>query len=305
MHDHGHGHAHLPPSDAGSSRMGVAFLLNLTFTIIELVGGFWTGSAAILADAVHDLGDTFALGLAWLLERVAGKGGDDRFPYGYRRWSMLGALLTGLLLIAGSLLIIYGAALRLREVPEMPNTLGMIGLAIVGILFNGAAVFRLEGGATHNEAMVRWHLLEDVLGWVAVLVTAIVMHFFQIAILDSLLAIGIALWVLWNAGRAFWSTLVTLLQGTPPGYDLGALERALAEVDGVCGVHHMHVWSLDGARHVLTAHVQSEASLDGAGRAALREAVKHEAAHFQVVHATIEIEGPDEPCVDDGAHGEA
>lgn len=301
-HGHGHAHSHLPPPDAGSSRMGMAFLLNLSFTIIELIGGFWTGSTAILADAVHDLGDTVALGFAWLLERVAGKEGDERFPYGYRRWSMVGALLTGLLLIVGSTLVIVGATAKLFDEPEMPNTLGMMALAVVGILFNGYAVYRLEGGATFNEAMVRWHLLEDVLGWVAVLITAVVMHFFQIAVLDSLLAIGIALWVLWNAGRALWNTLVTLLQGTPPGYDLDALERALTEVEGVAEVHHLHVWSLDGARHVLTAHVCCEQALDGGQRAALRERVKHEATHFQIVHCTLELEDPDEPCVDDGEH---
>ena len=157
----GHHHHH-----SSSGRLGLAFFLNLAFTIIEFIGGALTNSMAIMADAVHDLGDTLAIGLAWTLDRVGRKEADNGFTYGYHRLSLLGALINGAILIIGSLWILSEALPRLIN-PQMPDAVGMIWLAILGVTVNGFAAYKLSGGKTLNEKVLNWHLLEDVLGWVA------------------------------------------------------------------------------------------------------------------------------------------
>lgn len=159
MSDHNHTHAH-----SASNRIGWAFFLNVTFTIIELIGGWLTNSTAIMADAVHDLGDSISIGLAWLLNRLGNKPSDNAFTYGYQRFSLLGALINGFVLIAGSIWVLSMAVPRLFE-PQQPHAVGMFWLALLGIAVNGYAAFKLSRGKTLNERVLNWHLLEDVLGW--------------------------------------------------------------------------------------------------------------------------------------------
>ena len=168
MHNHGH--------TSSSQRIGWAFFLNLGFTLIEIVGGLLTNSTAIMADAVHDLGDCISIGLAWLLSKVSEKDSNTDFTYGYRRLSLLGALINGLVLIAGSAWVLSEAIPKLLQ-PEMPVVEGMLGLAIFGVMVNGFAAYKLSHGKTLNEKVLNWHLLEDVLGWVAVLIESIVLLF--------------------------------------------------------------------------------------------------------------------------------
>ena len=195
-----------------STRIGWAFFLNLTFTIIEFIGGLLTNSTAIMADAVHDLGDTLSIGSAWLLDKLSKKGADSSFTYGYRRLSLLGALINALVLVAGSVWILTQTIPRLLE-PQMPYTEGMMGLAVLGVIMNGYAAYKLHGGQTLNEKVLNWHLIEDVMGWVAVLIVAITMHYVDWPILDPLLSLLFTLFILFNVFRNLKSTVKLFFSG--------------------------------------------------------------------------------------------
>jgi cobalt-zinc-cadmium efflux system protein len=289
-HDHSHDHVH------GEARsIGIAFFINLCFTVLEIVGGLWTNSMAILADAVHDLGDSFALGTAFFLERLSLRSGDERYSYGYRRFSLLGALISTTVLVGGSLFVLTEAIPRLLN-PEPTNAQGMVLFAIVGVLVNGAAVIRLRPHKGMNARVVAWHLLEDVLGWLAILVVSIVLLFKDIPVLDPALSILITVYVLVNVLRGLRKTMTIFLQATPEDVNLEEIEDALQNVDGVQGIHHTHVWSLDGVRHVLTTHavVRSETTRHDVVR--IKSEFREKLDAFGISHATIEFEYPDELC---------
>ncbi|UCF09832.1 MAG: cation transporter [Candidatus Bipolaricaulota bacterium] len=282
-----HGHEHTP-----TRRIGVALGLNLTFTVIELVGGLLTNSVAVLSDAVHDLGDTISLVLAWRLTRLAERRGDETFSYGYRRFSLLSALVVSAVLIAGGVAVLTEAIPRMTS-PRMPHVGGMLAIALLGIAVNGAAALRMRGGRTLNERIVTWHFLEDVLGWVAVLIVSIVMSFRPVPILDPALSVLITVYVLWNVIRHLKRTFTVLLQGVPGGMRLAEIEDRMRAVDGVCDVHHTHVWSQDGERHVLTTHVVPDRAETISEAASLRERLRAELRAIGIRHATIEVETTD------------
>jgi cobalt-zinc-cadmium efflux system protein len=273
-----------------------AFLLNLLFTLVEVGGGVYTGSLAIVADALHDLGDSFSLGLAWFFERIAQKKRTPLFSYGYRRFSLLAALINALVLIGGSIVILAVAIPRLFS-PEIPDAPGMLLLALLGIAVNGLAAYRMRGGGSLNEQVVAWHLIEDVLGWAAVLVASVVLLFWEVPWLDPALSILITLFVLGNVIRNLRRTLVIFLQGVPPSISIEAVEDAIAELTGVCGVHDTHIWSLDGEHNILTAHVVIDAASTPAAVREVKCRVKERAADLGISHATIEIEREGEVCV--------
>lgn len=285
-HQHSHG-------DTADIRL--AFFLNLGFTLLEIVGGLLTKSIAILSDALHDLGDSLSLGIAWYLSRYSERGSDARFSYGYRRFSLLGALISTLILVVGSLYILSEAVPRLRQ-PELPNAPGMALFAVIGIAVNGFAALRLRGGRSMNAQAVGWHLMEDVLGWVAVLVVSIVLLFWDVPILDPLLSIAITFYVLFNVLRNLNQTVRLFLQGVPADVDIEAVEQQLQAIPGVRSTHHTHVWSLDGEHHVLSTHLVVD------GDAAKAEICRIKGAAIGLVddvafeHTTIEIEYEDENC---------
>jgi cobalt-zinc-cadmium efflux system protein len=297
-HDH-HGHHH-HHHDQAAGNLLVAFLLNLAFTVIEIGGGLWTNSVAILSDAVHDAGDCLALGLAWYLQRLALRLADARFTYGYRRWSALGALLTGVVLIAGLAFIGWEAFARLRT-PQPVHAPGVIGLAVIGVLFNGAAAWRLSRGQSLNEQMARWHLLEDTFGWVAVLAGGVAMALWELPILDPLLALLIAAIVLWNVVWNLRKVAHIFLQGAPPGFDVAAFEQQLTALPLVTGSHHTHTWTLDGERHVFSTHLvmASEATREEIVEVKRRVHELLREHHFE--HITVEVELAGERCAADDA----
>lgn len=287
-HDHHH-------HDHATSNLLAAFLLNLTFTGIEIVGGIWTNSVAILSDAVHDSGDCLALGLAWYLQRLAQRRPDARFTYGYRRWSSLGALITGVVLVAGLAFVVWESAQRLRS-PQEVYAPGVVMLAIVGVLFNGAAVWRLSGGHSLNEQMARWHLLEDTLGWVAVLIGGVAMSIWDVPILDPLFALLIAAIILWNVIWNLRRVAHIFLQGAPTGFDPAAFEKQLAELPLVVSSHHTNTWTLDGERHVFSTHlvVAPQATRDEIVTLKTRVHELLREHHFE--HITLDVELAGERC---------
>jgi len=275
-------------------------VLNLVFTLLEIVGGLLTNSLAILSDALHDLGDSFSLGLSWYLERQAQRGSDARYSYGYRRWSMLGALVNTVVLLVGSLYIFSEAIPRLLH-PEHSDARGMILLAVLGIAVNGAAMFQLRHGRSLNAQMIAWHLLEDVLGWVAVLVVSVTLLFVDIHILDPILSILISLYVLYNVVRNLRTTLALFLQAVPKAIVLPEIERALRSIPLVQSVHHTHVWSLDGEHHVLTTHLVVNQAATRKDLTCIKGQVAEMTQDMGVVHTTIELEYEGEACAMKGA----
>ncbi|WP_040520007.1 cation diffusion facilitator family transporter, partial [Glaciecola punicea] len=211
---HSHDHSHHASGDNASKRIGWAFFLNVAFTIIEFIGGWLTNSTAIMADAVHDLGDSLSIGTAWILNKLGDKEANNTFSYGYKRFSLLGALINGLVLTVGSVWILFEAIPRLTE-PQMPHAEGMLLLSIFGMAVNGFAAYKLSDGDSLNERVLNWHLLEDVLGWVAVFIVSIVLMFKPWPILDPILSIGFTLFILFNVVRNLKETLLLFLQATP------------------------------------------------------------------------------------------
>ncbi|HAD49080.1 cation diffusion facilitator family transporter [Idiomarina sp.] len=293
----GHHHNHDHSKDMPSNRLGWAFLLNFVFTIIEFIGGFLTNSTAILADAVHDLGDSLSLGLAWILNKLGKKQANQHFTYGYKRLNLAGAFINAVVLIAGSAWVLVEAIPRLWN-PQMPVADGMIALAVVGITVNGFAAYKLSEGKTLNERVINWHLLEDVFGWVAVLIVGLVLLFVDWPILDPILSIGFTLFILVNVLRNLWATLKLFIQATPDKKTYKQVADALLELPHVADLHHLHFWSLDGEEHVLTVHLVLSKNLDIEARSDLKQRIDDVLAPYALSHTTVELEDPDEACRD-------
>jgi cobalt-zinc-cadmium efflux system protein len=275
--------------------LGVAFALNLAFTIIEIIGGLLTNSVAILSDAVHDAGDSLSLGLAWYLQRIANRESDTNFTYGYRRFSSLGALITGVLLVVGLGFVLVNAIPRLRN-PEPVHGAGMMGIAVVGIIFNGAAALRLRGGSSLNERVASWHLLEDVLGWAAVLVGSVIVLIWNLPIVDPILSILISAFVLWNVLKNLRKVSAVFLQRVPDGFNTDEFIRSVQALPKVKDVHHTHVWTLDGEHHVLTTHIVVDQSTTRKEVAEIKCQVMQIVSPDEFEHVTIDVEIEGEPC---------
>jgi cobalt-zinc-cadmium efflux system protein len=272
----------------------MAFLVNAAFTLVEAVGGWWTHSIAVLSDALHDLGDCLVLGLAWYLLKVARRGRDERYSYGYGRFRMLGGWLSAWILIFGAVLMAVNAVPRLFH-PELPNTEGMMAIAVFGLLMNGFAAWKLHDGHTLNERGAYLHLLEDVLGWAAVLVGAVVIRYTGWAAVDPVLSIAISLYIAWNAIGTLRQGTGILMQAGADGVDANTIRSTLLALPRVIDVHDQHAWSLDGAYTVLTVHLV----VDTQDLGTLTEVKTHarNALHaLGIEHATIETERPGEDC---------
>ena len=288
-HNHDHNHNH---GDAAAKNIVTAFILNLSFAVIELVGGLLTNSIAILSDALHDFGDSISLGVAWALQKKSNKKRDAKFSYGYKRFSLLGSVFLSGVLLVSSIFIVTEAVQRLFD-PQAVHAKGMFWLAVAGIVINGVAVLRLKKGKTLNERAVFLHMMEDVLGWIAVLAASIVMMFADLPVLDPILSLCITAWVLWNVWRNLRDTFKILLQGIPDDIDAVRLTAELLEVPGVGSIHDLHVWSQDGVTHVGTVHVvASGASCEGWN--AIKEAVRDICRRHRIDHVTVEMEAAGE-----------
>jgi cobalt-zinc-cadmium efflux system protein len=289
--------ATMPPHPEGTSERNIriAFLLNLLFTVGEFGGGLIFSSLAISANALHDLGDSFSLGLAWLFERLSGRSPTALFSYGYRRFSLVAAFLNGVVLLAGGAIILWSAFSRILS-PVRPEAAGMLLFAVVGVLVNGAAALRLSAGHSLNEQVVAWHLVEDLLGWAAILFVSLALMVWDLPILDPAASILITLVVLANVARNLRRTVVIFLQGVPPALSLQGVEDQLLRLPGVQGVHDLHLWSLDGEHHILTVHVVIPGGRPGEESTAIKCRVRDAATALGIGHATIEIERAGEAC---------
>lgn len=280
---------------AAGSNLRLVFFLNLAFTVFEIIGGIYVNSVAIISDAIHDLGDSLSLGTSWYLQKKSERKRDARFSFGYKRFSLLGALGNGLVLLGSSVFIIVEAVERIIE-PEPSYAPGMVIFALVGVLVNGYAAYKLSGGKSLNEKVVSLHLLEDVLGWVAVLVVAVILLFTELYILDPLLSLLITVYILWGAVKRLKDTLFIFLQGVPADVNLSEIQEKLLNIEHIASLHHKHVWSLEGDSHVFTTHLKLENISQFRELLLVKQEVKRVLKEYNFDHYTIETELDEETC---------
>ena len=296
MHQH-HDHSNMHHSHESSSSLVIAFILNLSFTILEIVGGILTNSIAILSDAVHDLGDTATIGFSWLMERYSKKKANQQLTFGYRRFSLVGAITSSFVLLIGSIFILVHAIPRLLN-PEEVHPEGMLGMAILGIFVNGIAVFRLRKGQKINERVIFLHLLEDVLGWSAVLVISVVLIFYDMPILDPLLSIIITIFIVSKIIPNIKNILKIFLQYSPDDMDIQAIKEIIMKNEIVENVHDIHLWSLDGHFTVFSCHVSCKENITLVEIEQERKQLKRALNELGIEHITMEFEPNSKICAE-------
>ncbi len=282
-HSHNHSNA--------EKNISTAFYLNAFFVVIEVIGGLMTNSIAILTDALHDFGDCLSLGSAWALQKKSTKGRDSKYSYGYKRFSLLSSIFLSGVLTLSSVFVLIEACKRVMT-PQNVSAQGMLWMAILGIIINGAAAFRVKTGNSLSERSVFLHIMEDVLGWVGVLGASIVMMFVNFPAIDPILSILISIWVLTNVWNNLKSVFKVLLQAVPDNVSIEKLTADLLTINDVESVHDIHVWSLDGEFHVLTLHVVTESTTIEE----IKQDIANIASNYNITHVTTEIERPGTEC---------
>ena len=268
----------------------IAFILNLSFAIFELFGGIFTGSVAIASDAVHDIGDATSIGISYFLEKKSKGKPDEKYTYGYARYSIIGGFITTLILLIGSGIMIYNAINRIIT-PEKINYSGMILFAVVGVVVNFCAALFTREGDSLNQKAVNLHMLEDVLGWLVVLVGAIVMHFTDFVLIDPFMSIGVSLFILINAIKNLKEVADLFLEKTPDNIDVAEIVEHIEQIDGIINVHHVHIWSLDTHNNMATMHIVTDAEPHK-----IKDEIREELREHGIGHVTIEIETSSEHC---------
>jgi cobalt-zinc-cadmium efflux system protein len=294
-HEHHGGSHHIHDHSHSYKNISIAFFLNLFFSIIEIVGGIITNSIAIISDAIHDLGDAVSLGVSWRLEKYSKKAPDNRYTYGYARFSLLAALINSIVLIIGAVFVLMSAIPRLIT-PVAVNPEGMLVFAILGIIINGAAALTVSRGKSFNEKAVSWHMLEDVLGWVTVLIASIVLLFVEFPILDTLLSIGFTIFILYKVFKNLRSIFKVFLEGAPEEADIDDIINLIADKTEALDCHHVHIWTLDGINNYLTAHIVIKDDMSKQDTINLKKQIRKELSALNIKHVTLEIEFNFEEC---------
>lgn len=270
----------------------IAFILNLFFSIFEFVGGIFTGSVAIISDAIHDIGDALSIGISYFLEKKSKKKPDNIYTYGYARYSVIGGVITTFILLFGSVAVIINAAKRIINPTEI-NYNGMIIFAVVGVVVNFVAAYFTREGDSINQKAVNLHMLEDVLGWAVVLIGAVIMRFTDFKILDPVMSIAVAIFILINAIKTLKEVIDLFCEKIPNGISTDEIKHHLLEIDGVIDVHHIHIWSIDGHSNYATMHIVTNTDTHE-----IKHKIKEELEEHGISHSTLEFETEDEHCED-------
>ena len=265
----------------------IAFLLNLFFSIIEIIGGIFTNSISILSDAVHDLLDSFSIGLSYFLEKKSKKKIDYLYTYGYKRYSVLGAFITSFLLFISSLLIIYHSILRIFNPVEI-NYNGMMIIAIFGVIINSLAAYFTKNGDSLNQRAMNLHMFEDVLGWLIVLVGSLLIKLTKILWIDSVISIIVSTIIVLRTINYLNTVLNLFLLKTPVDVDIKEIKKHIMSIAEVKDIHHLHIWSLDGINNFATLHVVTNGNI--------KDKIRSEMKEFGINNVTIEVENEDEVC---------
>lgn len=270
----------------------IAFLLNMFFSIFELVGGILTHSVAIISDAIHDFGDGISIGISYFLEKKSKRKADNNYTFGYKRYSILGALISNCILFIGSVLVIYNAILRILN-PVKINYDGMIVFAVIGVIVNYFAAYFTRKGDSINQKSVNLHMLEDTLGWMVVLLGAIIMKFTDLSIMDPIMSIVVALFIVMHAGEHLKTIVDVLLEKTPSNVNIEEIRNKLFKIKSISDLHHIHIWSLDGISNCATMHIVLKKEDNK-----IKEKVRKKLLEFNINHVTIELEDINEECSD-------
>ena len=238
----------------------LSFFLNFSYAIVEFIAGGVFGSSAVLADSVHDLGDAIAIGISAFLESISNREEDSHYTLGYKRFSLLGAMVTAVILMTGSVLVILENITKMFH-PQPVNDKGILWLGIIAVTINVLASLVVRKGKTKNESILSLHFLEDTLGWLAVILMAIILRFTDWYILDPLLSLVISFFILSKAIPRFWSTLKIFLDAVPEGVDIQKIKSDLEQLDYVASVNQLNLWTMDGLEknaiiHVCLEHVK-------------------------------------------------
>lgn len=298
-HDHGGlFHYHGPEVNSDSiSGLKWAFFINITFAILELIGGMWSNSVAVISDSIHDFGDAFSILLMLGFEKFSQKKNDAKYTYGYQRFSVIGAIIGGGIILMSSVMVIAHSIPRIIK-PEMPQLDGMLIFSIFGVLANSYAAFKMIKGKKLMDQMLMWHLFEDVLSWVIVFFAAIVLRFVDFPQLDALLGILLSLWVIYQVLKRLREGFRILLMANLSQVSIEQLQTELSQMENVKDVHHCHLWTLDGMTNILTCHVVVDSKLDIQSVEELKKKIKIDLKKHHISEATIEIEYSSHPCLD-------
>ena len=270
---------------SSSKNTFIAFLLNISFSIIEFIFGWLFGSSAILADAVHDLGDALAIGSSAIMQTYANKPADRVYPFGYKRWNILAALLTSSILIIGSSLILVENIPNLFH-PQPINQAGMLALGIIAVIINFLASRIVKNGHSHNESILSLHFFEDILGWLAVILVSIILQFTDWYFLDPLLSLCIAIFILSKALPKAWNNVKILLETSPQGVNLEEVKGVLLALENVHEITQLNVWTMDGYEHCATVTVKlTNPAVADKTKAKIRNSL----ITFGIIQSTIEI----------------
>lgn len=270
----------------------IAFILNLVFSFLEFFGGMFTGSVAIISDAVHDIGDAASIGISYFLEKKSKKLPDEQYTYGYSRYSVIGGVITTFILLFGSAAVIINAIRKIINPSEI-NYDDMIIFAIFGVIINLIAAYVTHGGDSINQKTVSLHMLEDVLGWAVVLIGAIVMRFTDFAVIDPIMSIGVALFIIINSAKNLKEVLDIFLEKIPQGISVEDIKETIGNIKGIIDIHHIHIRSIDGHNISATMHIVTDADCHK-----IKEEVREKLEDFGILHATLELETSDEHCHD-------
>ena len=278
-------------------RMLISFILNFLFTIFEFIGGLLTNSIALLSDAVHDAGDSISMAVAIYLEKKSKQARDYKYTFGYYRFSLLGGLLTSIILIIGSTIVIIETVKRLIN-PEVIDAELMIYFAIAGVIVNGLAALNASKGKSANERVISLHLLEDVFGWVALLIGALLMHFFDIKILDALLSLLFSMFIIYHVIKNLKGILEVFLEKVPKGFSVEKIRKELSLEEHVRNIHHIHLWSIEGNIPIVTMHARLSHKVSVEEAANITNNLQERLKNIGILHSTIQIEFFDNQCDD-------
>ncbi len=297
---HSHGGAHHPGAhgDLGDRRVLWAVAVNVVLTFAQIIGGIAAGSLSLIADALHNFSDAASLGIAYVARKIARRPSDKTMTFGYVRAEVVAALINYTTLIVVGLYLAYEAIMRFFEPQPVAGWLVVIvaGVALAIDLVTAALTYALSRESMNIRAAFL-HNLADALGSVGVIVAGTLIILFDLTIVDPIVTLLIAAYVLWLAFSEIGGAIRMLMMGTPPEIDIDALVAAFGAVPGVCGVHHVHVFAIDEGETALEAHVVVR---DAAGSEAIKarlKALAHE--RFGIGHCTLEFEAEDARCNDE------
>ncbi len=275
-------------SKQATKNLSFALILNLIFNIIVILGGIFTNSVAILTDAIHDLGDTLAIIIAWIMQKISQKKGNEKFTYGYKRFSVLGAVITSTIVICACTIVLYEAIERIFS-PELSSPEGMIIVAILGIIFKGLSVYTLYHGKTFNERSILVHLTGDVVEWILVLILSLVLFLNNYPLLDPIASILISIWIIYNLGKNLYKSLKVILQGAPDDFNIQEFKKEIQRIDGVKGISDLHVWSMDGISHILTIKIMVSRETDLLTLSHIKYHINEIAIKYEIYDSTVEF----------------